>query len=93
MIYYRYHPYHGEVVTVRGCTIHGGEQIAIVLRQNGELKNIPAWMIEPQAAQLDVHEPPRFSRQCLNELRHFVSVALSAFDAAATSTDQDGGAE
>jgi hypothetical protein len=49
-------------------------------------------MIEPQAAaQLDVHEPPRFSRQCLNELRHFVTVSLSALDAA-TSTDQDRGA-
>jgi hypothetical protein len=49
-------------------------------------------MIEPQASQLDVHEPPRFSRQCLNELRHFVAVTLSALEAAATPTDQDGGA-
>jgi len=53
---------------------------------------IPTWMIEPQASQLHVHEPPRFSQESLNELRHFVALALAALDAGATSADQDRGA-
>jgi hypothetical protein len=43
-------------------------------------------MTEPRAAGFDLHEPPRFSRRCLKELRHVVDVALSACNAATTKT-------
>jgi hypothetical protein len=50
-------------------------------------------MLEPQLAdRLDVHEPPRLSRECLNELREFLTVALGALEAAASATDPDSGA-
>jgi hypothetical protein len=49
-------------------------------------------MLEPQLAErLDIHEPPRLSRECLNELREFLTVALAAL-AAASATDPDSGA-
>jgi hypothetical protein len=50
------------------------------------LRKIPTWMTEPRAAGFDLHEPPRFSRRCLKELRHVVDVALSACNAATTKT-------
>jgi hypothetical protein len=92
-ICYRYHPYHGEIVTVRQRHItRAGEEVTTVVRASGELSVIPTWMIEPQASQLQLHEPPRFSQESLNELRHFVAVALAALAVAATSTEQDRGA-
>jgi hypothetical protein len=88
-----YHPYHGEIVTVRQRHItRAGEEVTTVVRASGELSVIPTWMIEPQASQLQLHEPPRFSQESLNELRHFVAVALAALAVAATSTEQDRGA-
>jgi hypothetical protein len=67
----------------------GDERIAAVVYPDGALRNIPTWMIEPQAERLDLHEPPRFSQQSLNELRRFIAVALSALEAAATSEPED----
>jgi hypothetical protein len=34
-------------------------------------------MIEPSAAQRDIHEPPRISREALNDLRRVIDTALS----------------
>jgi hypothetical protein len=92
-IYYRYHPYHGETGIIRERHIvRDGEEVLTVLRPNGELSCVPTWMLEPQLAErLDIHEPPRLSRECLNELREFVTVALAALEAAASATDPDSG--
>jgi hypothetical protein len=60
---------------------------------DGALRKIPAWMIEPQAAQLELHDPPRLSEQCLKELRRVLDVALSVLDRPATAgAADDGGA-
>jgi hypothetical protein len=79
-IYYRFHPYHGAVVLLRQRTTYQTEELGTVVLRDGRLRKIPTWMIEPWAATLDLHEPPRFSRQCLRELRHMVDVALSTFN-------------
>jgi hypothetical protein len=68
------------VVTVRQRTSYQGEHLATVVYPNGTLRKIPAWMIEPQAARLDLHDPPRLSHQCLKELRQLLDVVLSAHD-------------
>jgi hypothetical protein len=48
-------------------------------------------MIEPQAARLDLHDPPRLSHQCLKELRYLLDVVLSVNDEReTTSADRDG---
>jgi hypothetical protein len=92
-IYYRFHPYHGAVVTLHRRISYQGEQLATLVYPDGALRRIPAWMIEPQAAQLELHEPPRFSEQCLKELRHVLDVALSVLDRSATADAAgDGGA-
>jgi hypothetical protein len=49
-------------------------------------------MIEPQAVQLGLHEPPRFSLQSLNELHRLLAVALSVLDAAKSSHQDEGAA-
>jgi hypothetical protein len=70
-----------------------GEQIVTVVFPDGMLSSLPAWMSEPSAAQLDIHEPPRFSRESLNDLRRVLDVTLSQLDDATTaSTCRDGGA-
>jgi hypothetical protein len=54
---------------------------------------MPTWMIEPPAAQLDIREPPRLSREALNDLRRLLDVALSLLeDAAGVRTSGDGAA-
>jgi hypothetical protein len=81
------------VITLRRCVTYRGEQVATVVSPDGTLRNMPAWMIEPAAAQLDLHEPPRLSQQCLTDLRHVLDVALSLLDRATiASTDSDAGA-
>jgi hypothetical protein len=60
-----------------------GEQIAMVVLPDGMLSNMPAWMSEPSAAQFDIHEPPRFSRESLNDLRRVLDAILSQLDDAA----------
>jgi hypothetical protein len=69
-----------------------GEQIAMVVLPDGMLSNMPAWMSEPSAAQFDIHEPPRFSRESLNNLRRVLDAILSQLDdAARTRTCRDAG--
>ena len=83
-IYYRFHPYHGAVVSLRRRVTYQTEELGTVVLPDGRLRKIPTWMTEPRAARLDLHEPPRFSRRCLKELRHVVDVAQSACNAATT---------
>ena len=83
-IYYRFHPYHGAVVPLRQRVTYQTEELGTVVLPDGRLRKIPTWMTEPCAARLDLHDPPRFSRRCLKELRHVVDVALSACNATKT---------
>jgi hypothetical protein len=83
-------------VTVRGRTRnrgeHGGDRLAIVVRPNGDVKRLPIWMFDPEAAQLALRDPPRFSSESLKALRHFVAVTLSGFETATSSAAHDEGA-
>ena len=83
-IYYRFHPHFGAVVPLQRRTAYRGEEVATVAFPDGTIRRIPTWMIEPQAAQLDIHEPPRFSLECLADLRRVLDVALRVLDDAAT---------
>lgn len=81
------------MVTLRRRETHRGEAVAAVIFPDGMLRKIPAWMLEPSTAQLDVHEPPRFSKESLDDLRRVLDVALSLLDdAAIASTCRDGDA-
>jgi len=58
---------------------------------DGALREIPIWMIEPHAAQLDLRDPPRLSLQCLTELRHLLDTILLTLEADVTPTPTNGG--
>jgi len=89
-ICYRYHPYLGESGIVRERhVLRDGDEVLTILRPNGELHCVPTWMLEPHvASRLDIHEPPRLSRKCLNELRDFLSVAYAALEATTTEAER-----
>jgi hypothetical protein len=81
------------VLTVQRRVTQRGEAIATVIFPDGTCRRMPTWMIEPPAAQLDIHEPPRFSREALNDLRRVLDVALSLLDdAVGVRTSRDGAA-
>jgi hypothetical protein len=83
-------------VTVRGRTRnrgqHCGEQLVIVVRPNGDVKRLPTWVLEPEAAQLNLRDPPRLSSESLKALRHFVTVTLYALESTGSSAHHDTGA-
>lgn len=44
-------------------------------------REVPAWMLEPQAAQLDLRDPPRIALTSLRELQRLLAVLQSMWDA------------
>ena len=52
------------------------ETFAAIVGPDGVRRKIPAWMLEPPAAQLDIRVPPRLSYECLLDLRGALDVAL-----------------
>ena len=56
------------------------------------MRKLPSWMIEPQAEQIDLRDPPRISRQSLQELRQFIAAVLCAFDSVANPNESKNGA-
>ena len=94
-VHYRFHPFHGKVVTVRRrCKDgNGGDDGVLLVPPTGPAKVVPIWMLDPQAAMLDLCEQPRISKQALGELRIFINVSLDALDAVAPGGNgQIGGA-
>ena len=83
-VYYRFHPFHGKIVTVRRRRADQGDDGVVLVPPSGRSRVVPIWMLDPQAAQLDLCEHPRISKQALIELRMFVNVSLNSLDTVAT---------
>lgn len=70
--------------------MRNGEPVVSVACPDGMGREVPAWMMEPQAAQLDLRDPPRISLTSLRELQRLLAVLQSMWDA--SQPGQDSGA-
>jgi hypothetical protein len=92
-IYYRFHPDSGAAVQVLHRLVYRGEAVATIISPDNTLRTIPTWMIDPLAARLDIHVPPRLSHECLADLRRILDVALSVLSDATTASAQSEGGD
>ncbi len=77
-IYYRFHPRHGERVTVIRRHSFRGEAAYVVQQSDGSLTHLPIWMTEPAAAGFAQVSDPRLPLQALLDLQCLVEAALMA---------------
>lgn len=75
-IHYRFHPGHGQRVTIIRRHRFRGEAAYVVEQPDGSLTQLPTWMTEPAAALLRQVTDPLLPIQSLLELRRLVDVAL-----------------
>lgn len=75
---YRFHPRHGERLSV--VRQHGfrGERTYVVQQRDGTLTHLPVWMTEEAAAELNIVSHPRLPRETWMELRRITDAALSS---------------
>src|SRR5690606_2136665 len=76
VVYYPLHPLRGEQLEVVGER-EGPERVLIVRLADGLPFYLPAWMTQPDAAQLEIRTPPRLSIAALGDLQRVLKSILS----------------
>lgn len=77
-VHYRFHPRHGQKLTVDKRQEYRGEAVYFIRLPEGPLAHLPVWMTEPAAADFNIVTDPRLSLEALMELRRLVYSALSS---------------
>ena len=66
------------MVNVTGRKRVGNEVVLTIRQPDGTLAQIPAWMVEEEAAAMTVSDKPRFSLECLRGLRLELDACLNS---------------